>query len=99
MLIGDSADAVARDNGLLMVTNDYFTTEYRRAHVKLQTNPAVTGIVEELGTVGAVVLDVHGHLAAAGSTGGTAGKNRGRIGDTAILGAGLYADAQVGIVW
>jgi len=43
-------------------------------------------------TVGAVALDAAGNLAAAGSTGGLAGKMPGRIGDTPIPGAGLYAD-------
>ncbi|XP_059090382.1 isoaspartyl peptidase/L-asparaginase-like [Tigriopus californicus] len=44
------------------------------------------------GTVGAVALDAHGHLAAATSTGGLTGKLVGRIGDTPVIGAGVYAD-------
>jgi beta-aspartyl-peptidase (threonine type) len=44
------------------------------------------------GTVGAVARDVHGHLAAATSTGGTVDKRRGRVGDSPIIGAGTYAD-------
>lgn len=43
------------------------------------------------GTVGAVVKDRHGHIAAATSTGGTTGKRWGRVGDTPIIGAGCYA--------
>jgi beta-aspartyl-peptidase (threonine type) len=43
------------------------------------------------GTVGAVALDQHGHLAAATSTGGVTLKLPGRIGDTPIPGAGNYA--------
>jgi beta-aspartyl-peptidase (threonine type) len=46
------------------------------------------------GTVGAVALDQQGSFAAATSTGGVAGKFPGRIGDSAILGAGLFADAN-----
>lgn len=45
-----------------------------------------------IGTVGAVACDTHGHLAAATSTGGMTNKNFGRVGDTAIIGAGTYAD-------
>ncbi|HEY0648021.1 isoaspartyl peptidase/L-asparaginase [Phenylobacterium sp.] len=44
------------------------------------------------GTVGAVARDVAGRLAAAGSTGGLTGKLWGRVGDTALIGAGVYAD-------
>jgi beta-aspartyl-peptidase (threonine type) len=42
-------------------------------------------------TVGAVALDQHGHVAAGTSTGGTALKRWGRIGDSPIVGAGTYA--------
>ncbi len=46
----------------------------------------------EGGTVGAVALDLAGHVAAATSTGGTADKRRGRVGDTPLPGAGTWAD-------
>jgi len=45
-----------------------------------------------IGTVGAVACDQHGHLAAATSTGGMTNKKFGRVGDTAIIGSGTYAD-------
>ena len=45
-----------------------------------------------LGTVGAVACDQSGHLAAATSTGGMTNKKFGRVGDTAVIGAGTYAD-------
>jgi L-asparaginase / beta-aspartyl-peptidase len=48
------------------------------------------------GTVGAVALDRRGHVAAATSTGGTSFKRGGRIGDTALVGAGTYADDRAG---
>ncbi|MBK8996079.1 MAG: isoaspartyl peptidase/L-asparaginase [Myxococcales bacterium] len=44
------------------------------------------------GTVGAVARDVHGHVAAATSTGGMVGKRPGRVGDSPLVGAGTYAD-------
>lgn len=43
-------------------------------------------------TVGALAVDGAGHMAAANSTGGLLLKLPGRIGDSAILGAGIYAD-------
>jgi beta-aspartyl-peptidase (threonine type) len=46
---------------------------------------------EKHGTVGAVALDRNGNLAAATSTGGFNNKPRGRVGDSAVIGAGTYA--------
>lgn len=49
------------------------------------------------GTVGCVALDQHGHLAAATSTGGVFNKLPGRVGDTPIIGAGVFANTDVAI--
>ena len=48
------------------------------------------------GTVGAVALDHRGLIAAATSTGGTAGKLPGRVGDSALVGCGTYAESTSG---
>lgn len=47
-------------------------------------------------TVGAVAMDVHGNFAVATSTGGTARKLKGRIGDSPIVGGGAFADNEFG---
>ena len=47
-------------------------------------------------TVGAVAVDVDGNFASAASTGGMAMKLPGRIGDTPLIGSGLYSDNQMG---
>lgn len=47
-------------------------------------------------TVGAVALDTAGNLAVGNSTGGTFFKHPGRVGDTPIIGCGLYADNTLG---
>ncbi len=47
-------------------------------------------------TVGALALDSRGNIAAACSTGGVLLKLPGRIGDSAIVGSGLYADSTLG---
>lgn len=53
---------------------------------------------QKMGTVGAVALDAHGHLAAATSTGGVTNKLPGRVGDSPLVGAGCYAnDATVAV--
>ena len=49
------------------------------------------------GTVGAVARDGNGHLAAATSTGGIFNKLAGRVGDSPIPGAGVWADARIGV--
>lgn len=48
------------------------------------------------GTVGAVVRDTRGVVAAATSTGGLMNKRSGRVGDSPLLGAGTYADGEGG---
>jgi len=69
------------------------------------TSPATRSSESETGrgedgsaTVGAVALDAAGHVAAATSTGGIAGKRAGRIGDSPIIGAGTLADDRAGAV-
>ena len=62
MLVGRAADNLAKDLGFDVVSNEFFTTAFRLAHWKKQ--PAFP----EMGTVGAVVLDAHGRLAAGGLT-------------------------------
>lgn len=52
---------------------------------------------DKFGTVGAVALDRHGHLAAGTSTGGMTNKRHGRVGDSPIIGAGTYADDSVAV--
>lgn len=52
----------------------------------------------EFSTVGAVAFDAAGRGAAATSTGGTQNKEAGRVGDSAVIGAGTYADDTAGAV-
>lgn len=49
------------------------------------------------GTVGAVALDREGCLVAGTSTGGSANKKWGRIGDSPVVGAGTYAGSHCGV--
>jgi len=49
------------------------------------------------GTVGAVARDLNGNLAAATSTAGVFGKPEGRLGDTALIGMGTWADLDIAI--
>ncbi|TAM95214.1 MAG: N(4)-(beta-N-acetylglucosaminyl)-L-asparaginase, partial [Rhodanobacteraceae bacterium] len=47
-------------------------------------------------TIGILALDAHGKLAGACTTSGMAWKMHGRVGDSPIIGAGLYVDGEVG---
>lgn len=53
-------------------------------------------VIDRPNTVGCVVLDGSGILAAGTSTGGTTKQQSGRVGDTALVGCGLYADNKFG---
>ena len=95
MLSGTGADQFAQAQGLEQVPNSWFATPERRRQLdKLKANDKLGWFDVDLkyGTVGAVAMDSHGHVAAATSTGGLTGKRWGRIGDAPIIGAGTYAD-------
>ncbi len=92
LLAGTAADRFARAAGLTMVAPRYFSTPERaRALARARARAAATA-AEQHGTVGAVALDRHGNLAVATSTGGYTNKMVGRVGDSAVIGAGTYAD-------
>ncbi len=105
-LVGEEADSFGVQLGLPTEGGDYFKTieqieawkewQKRQAAKKESTSRFDHDRGEDrlfyLGTVGCVVMDVHGNLASATSTGGLLGKKYGRIGDTPIIGAGTFAN-------
>jgi beta-aspartyl-peptidase (threonine type) len=106
VLLGNhGADRFAQEQGLAIVEPAYFSTQHRREQLRAvqarasqqqvldHDGAALPGAPEDrIGTVGAVALDRYGHLAAATSTGGMTNKQPGRIGDTPVVGAGVYAN-------
>jgi L-asparaginase / beta-aspartyl-peptidase len=92
MLAREGAEAFAREQGLEMVPNAYFITERRQDELLRAKSSTQAAKLLKLGTVGAVVRDRHGNIAAGTSTGGMTNKRWGRIGDSPIIGAGTYAD-------
>ncbi len=107
MMAGDGADSYAKEQGLEIVSPEYFFTEGRlkslerakdREKVELDHNDQKAAFYDadikdsKYGTVGCVALDKHGNLAAGTSTGGMTNKRFGRVGDTPIIGAGTYAN-------
>ncbi len=98
-LVGEGAEAYAVAQGLPLCENDTLIVERERALWEQWRATHAAGAEQAVGgqdTVGAIALDQTGNLVAANSTGGTPFKLPGRIGDTPLIGCGLYADAQVG---
>ena len=77
----------AREQGVVEL--DHTADE---AEILSEPAASAAGQFVDKGTVGAVACDSNGSLAAATSTGGMTNKKFGRIGDTALIGAGTYAD-------
>lgn len=90
LLVGEGAAAFCAAEGMERVADPaaYYTPAVRRA-----VHPGELAH----GTVGAVVKDKAGRLAAATSTGGLLGKMPGRVGDSPLIGAGCWADERVAV--
>ncbi|MBA3675810.1 MAG: isoaspartyl peptidase/L-asparaginase [Sphingosinicella sp.] len=100
MLSGEGANIFSREKGLEQAGPEYFATPERKRQLdELKANKLSWFDVDmKYGTVGAVALDVSGHVAAATSTGGVTGKRWGRVGDSPIIGAGTYADDRACVI-
>lgn len=93
-LAREGAEEFAREQGLEMAGPEWFVTPERARQLDefLARKGGGFDIDVKYGTVGAVVRDGHGHLAAATSTGGLTAKRWARIGDSPVIGAGTWAD-------
>lgn len=80
----------AKAAGRMMLDHEKVGTAEKRDAKKRDAGK----IKEKLGTVGAACRDSDGNLAAATSTGGLVNKRWGRVGDTPVVGAGVYADNE-----
>jgi beta-aspartyl-peptidase (threonine type) len=92
-LIIDPDVAFLERHGLEVVERDYFITEPRRQQLDRVMDGRAAA--PRHGTVGAVARDANGRVAAATSTGGMVGQADGRVGDSPIVGAGVYARDNV----
>jgi beta-aspartyl-peptidase (threonine type) len=89
LLIGEGAHAFAQSVGVPACDPAALVTDRQRRRLAAH-------VADSRGTVGAVALDRHGTVAAATSTGGMVGKRPGRVGDSALIGCGTYADSTLG---
>jgi beta-aspartyl-peptidase (threonine type) len=91
MLVADGAEEFARGQGIAFCANEELVVERERAIWRAMRDGAAPPPGGR-DTVGAIALDSSGWLVAGNSTGGTPFKLPGRVGDTPLVGCGLYAD-------
>lgn len=102
LIVGPHANRLARHFGLARLAHRNGSTHLRNRRSSSNTlNPKSQALYRKIGlfdTVGAVAMDRAGHLAAGASTGGVAVMLPGRVGDTPLIGAGVYADDTAGAI-
>lgn len=104
MLISEGAMRFADHCGVEHVPENYFYTpdrveQLRQARLRHKVmldhdDSEADSEDQKYGTIGAIARDPHGNLAAATSTGGIVNKRMGRVGDSPVVGAGVYADNE-----
>jgi beta-aspartyl-peptidase (threonine type) len=90
-LVARSGERFALEHGLEVCAKEDLVSEEQYQEWKEELE-----VLDRPNTVGCVALDVNGNLVAGTSTGGTTGQPQGRVGDTALVGCGLYADNRSG---
>ncbi|WP_338419406.1 isoaspartyl peptidase/L-asparaginase family protein [Aerolutibacter ruishenii] len=103
MMVGEGAEAFAKEQGIGLVDPAWFRTEKRWQQLQKALAEEASGQARldrgifYFGTVGALALDAEGRLAAGTSTGGMTNKRYGRVGDSSIVGAGTWADGRCAV--
>ncbi|HET7375291.1 MAG TPA: isoaspartyl peptidase/L-asparaginase [Anaerolineae bacterium] len=99
LIVGKGAAGFAQAQGIMLVDETELLTGQElerwrsiKALPDYSSEAAFVGDLRPHGTVGAVAIDVQGHIACGTSTGGTPNKLQGRVGDSPLIGCGAYAD-------
>jgi len=99
MLVGEGAEKFAIENGfeqakmpLPEVKKDW--QEWKKENKDLFKKPIINH--ENHDTIGMIAMDANGDLSGACTTSGWAYKMHGRVGDSPIIGAGLFVDNEIG---
>lgn len=95
LMVGDGATKFARMMGFKRYEKITERSKERLAKLKKEGKSIYfpkLGRYLKLGTVGAIALDDNKRIAVGTSTGGINGRLSGRIGDSAIIGCGVYAN-------
>jgi len=98
MLTNIGAKRIAKSNHLKPLPGPDRRALEQLEKTKKREGDALRIFKTHFSTVGAVALDSEGHLAAGASTGGIHAMLPGRVGDTPIIGAGVYAENAQGAV-
>lgn len=98
MLTNTGARKIAEANNLEPLPEQDTKSLEMLKQIKRKEKEMVRIYQEYFSTVGAVALDTHGNLAAGSSTGGIQAMLPGRVGDTPIIGAGIYAENSMGAI-
>ncbi len=101
-LIARGAEQFAQEKGIALIDNaELRTPEQIEIWKQCRANPPAPRSAQSIpirgyGTVGCVAVDRAGNVAAGTSTGGMKFKRVGRVGDSPLIGAGVYADNALG---
>ena len=106
MLVGEGARAFAEAEGLAMgdlltpaseaAWREWLETAEYAPGINTERRDRPSGHADDHDTIGVLALDDAGRLCGACTTSGLAYKMRGRVGDSPILGGGLFVDGGVG---
>ncbi|MDM1063069.1 N(4)-(beta-N-acetylglucosaminyl)-L-asparaginase [Empedobacter falsenii] len=96
MLVGDGALQFALEKGFKKENLLTDVSEQEWKEWLKDTNYQMPINIENHDTIGMIALDAHGNLSGACTTSGMAYKMHGRVGDSPIIGAGLYVDNEIG---
>ena len=96
MLVGDGALQFALSQGFKKenLLTEISEKEWREWLKTSDYHPVIN--IENHDTIGMIALDANGNLSGSCTTSGMAWKMHGRVGDSPIIGAGLYVDNEVG---
>ena len=103
LLVGGGAERFAAENGSSLCDPQELIAERERKRWKavqgrmnFATKDAFHNEKTSSDTVGAVAMDKDGNICVGTSTGGTFNKYPGRVGDSPLIGCGIYADNEIG---
>ena len=95
ILAGDGALQFALSQGFSK--QDMLTPDAKKSWEKWKkSNKSIAHLAENHDTIGMLAIDKNGNISGACTTSGIAFKMPGRVGDSPIIGAGLYVDNEVG---
>ena len=98
-LVGDGAQLFAKEHGISVLSNELLQTESStKAYKEFLKTKENSNVYATPGhdTIGVLAKDFQGNIVAGTSTSGKPFKSFGRVGDSPLPGAGLYADNEAG---